>query len=132
VATGGVVASLLVALYYRQTAILAEQTELQRRQTELLERLHDRDGAGTDGGQPQSRLQPDAPDSADSPARSADQDGTVDVPPSRVADAPGPAGSTARADGAADAAPREGSDPEPSVADRDDPARDEGPPSQRR
>jgi hypothetical protein len=113
-----------VALYYRQTAILAEQTELQRRQTELLERLHDRDGAGTDG-QPR----PDAPDPADSPARPADQDGSVDVSPPRVADATGTAGSTTRADGSADAAPREGADPEPSVADRDDPARDDGAPS---
>jgi hypothetical protein len=49
VATAAVVAALLVALYYRQTALVAEQTAIQRRQLELVERLADRtDGDGAD------------------------------------------------------------------------------------
>jgi hypothetical protein len=62
VATGGVLASLLVALYYRQTAIMAEQTALQRRQTELLERIDRRQREGRRTDRRQSDTDGRAPD----------------------------------------------------------------------
>jgi hypothetical protein len=69
VATGGVLASLLVALYYRQTAIMAEQTTLQRRQTELLERI---DRRQREGGSSESR----SSDADDRPRDRRDRDRT--------------------------------------------------------
>jgi hypothetical protein len=61
VATAAVLSSLLVALYYRQSAVAAEQTELQRRQLELVERLTDRVGTNEDERPPASERSVDDP-----------------------------------------------------------------------